>query len=119
MTRWLVVAALVIGAACGGGSNTFASRSAQTVADKMGCSDLELSKDPKLLTREHGTCELGSDSVEIHTYSNDKTQERVDDFAADAGLSTGVYVEGDGWIVFCTAEATCKRVQDRLGGKLR
>jgi len=122
MKRTLIALAAVLGlAACSGGDNGGGGSvgsndgpvTAQSLAEKLGCSGFKAEDEPELFAAESASCDRNGTTVYIETFTQDDAQKNWLSAAKQAG---GAYVVGDQWIVWTDARPPAEEIQKTLGG---
>ena len=120
--RRLAVAVVLVLVGCGGvgddGPPTVAKIAERLNKAGVACRDLEIddASSRSLGAREEGTCETdGDESLEISIYNSNDARDAATHVGKQFG---GIIVLGNRWAVSADNDATAKRVQDALGGKL-
>jgi spermidine/putrescine-binding protein len=122
MKRTLIALAAGLAlAACGGGDNGGGARSgdgaatAQSLADKLGCSGFKAEDEPELFAAETASCDLNGTTVNLDTFARAEARENWLKTAKQFG---GSYVIGKNWIVWTDARAPAEQIQKILGGRV-
>lgn len=115
-----LAAVATLGACSGGGSTDSGGSDApqpQALADKIGCDSFEAETEQlELGSREQGFCDLGDETLTIHTYKSNEPRDTAQKIAEEFG---GIAVVGDRFVVRVDTQATAERVQAAVGGDIR
>ena len=108
-------------AACssGGGGSDGGVVTAQSVADKIGCTEVAVSTaaDRVALASDEAACKLNGDDLTVATFTNNKVRDNYVMIAAAAG---GVRMQvGDREVVYGQNAGTADALKDKLGGEIR
>ncbi|MGZ4663574.1 MAG: hypothetical protein ACXV5Q_00610 [Frankiaceae bacterium] len=113
---------LVLVAACGGGGGGKSDSgvlTAQSIADKAGCSSFteDESSSRELFVADSGDCTLGGDTVHVRTFTNNETRDNWLKVAKKFGGSR--YDVANRVVAYGENQQTADALKAKLGGSIQ
>ena len=114
-----VLACVTLTACSSSSSGSTAVLTAQSVADKLGCTGVTVSAsaDRAMFTSDEASCSLAGDTLTVSTFTNNTVR---DSFVKIAGTAGGVRMQvADREVVYGQNATTADTAKAKLGGDIR
>jgi hypothetical protein len=117
MRRTAVIVAIVAVTACGGGKPPApaSALTAQSIADKTGCTGYSTDTSFELYVQEGGECTVGDQTISVVVFADNTAR---DNYVMIAKSFGGQYGQGDRWVIHGDDRATVSTAVSAAGGKM-